>query len=403
MDPKGGGPSQGIRNSIPAQLALGRVNEVVCLDAPTCEYGCIDCFPIHKVGKGSSPWHYHRSFAPWLSEHLSQYEAVIIHGLWQYASYAVTHQIAKMRHAGRAVPRVYVMPHGMLDPWFQRDNSRRMKAWRNWFYWKLLERRTILNADGLLFTCQKELELARCAFHPYRPLQEFNVGYGVAQPPSFTETMRTAFIEACPQLGERSYLLFLSRIHPKKGVDLLIDAYSKIANSGSSRSSLPALVIAGPNDSEYAQSMQQLATRHGLLGKDDGPAVCFTGMLQGNAKWGAFYGCDAFVLPSHQENFGIAAVESLACGKPVLLSDQVNIASDIATDGAAVVAEDTDVGTQQMLNEWFTMTDDKRSSLANAAVNCYQKRYLPTAAAHTFVEAIQSSILRPNHLLPICE
>ncbi len=393
MAPKGGGPAQGIRNSIPAQLTLGHRTEVSCLDDPTCEYGCVDSFPIHKIGQGTSPWHYHRNFAPWLANHVYQYEAVIIHGLWQYASYAVTRQIDKLRKTGRPVPRVYVMPHGMLDPWFQKNKTRRVKALRNWFYWKLLEWRTIQNADGLLFTCQKELELARVAFHPYNPKQEINVGYGVAEPPTFNDQMQAAFIAACPRLGPRSYLLFLSRIHPKKGIDLLINAYAQLLRDCNRRFNIPTLVIAGPMDSTFAQSMQQLAGRHGLLDKDDGPAIYFTGMLQGDAKWGAFYGCEAFVLPSHQENFGIAVVEALACGKPVLLSDQVNIASDIVADGAAIAAEDTANGTRHMLYQWFSMNVAKRSRLACAATKCYRKRYLPTAAARVFLSAIQSANL----------
>ena len=76
------------------------------------------------------------------------------------------------------------MPHGMLDPWFQRDKSRRVKAVRNWFYWWLVERGVVNAADALLFTCQQELELARTTFGGYRPKREMDVGYGIAEPPA---------------------------------------------------------------------------------------------------------------------------------------------------------------------------------------------------------------------------
>ena len=105
---------------------------------------------------------------------------MIIHGLWQYQSYAVTGAVRRLRRSNPtgSTPRLFVMPHGMLDPWFQTDASRRFKAWRNWLYWKLIEHRTVSESDGVLFTCQKELELARLPFRPYRPRREINVGYG---------------------------------------------------------------------------------------------------------------------------------------------------------------------------------------------------------------------------------
>jgi hypothetical protein len=76
-------------------------------------------------------------------------------------------------------------------------------------------------------------------------------------------------------------------------------------------------------------------------------------MLSGAAKWGALYGCEAFVLPSHQENFGIAVVEALACGKPVLISDQVNIWREIVEDGAGLVEGDAEEGVEKLLRKFF--------------------------------------------------
>src|SRR5690606_26372536 len=194
------------------------------------------------------------------------------------------------------------------DPWFQRDKSRRLKAFRNEIYWRLTEKKTVNQADGLLFTCHQELLLARETFKGYKPKQELNVGYGIQAPPTYTEKSMP------PALADKPYWLFLSRIHPKKGVDLLIRAYDELCSQSSG---VPDLVIAGPADSDYARQMIEIA--------EDNPKIHFAGMLQGDAKWGALYGCEAFILPSHQENFGIAVVEALACSKPVLISDQVNI------------------------------------------------------------------------------
>ena len=98
-------------------------------------------------------------------------------------------------------------------------------------------------------------------------------------------------------------------------------------------------------------------------------------MLKGDAKWGAFAICDAFVLPSHQENFGIAVAEALACGRPVLISDQVNIAPEIAADGCGLVEPDTLEGTTRLLERWLALRPDEREAMRKQALATFAKRY----------------------------
>lgn len=395
MDPTTGGPCQGIRNSVPGLQELGCENEVVCLDAPDADYLETEGVCVHAIGASRGPWASHPALRPWLRENLSRFDAVIVHGLWQYHGYAVMRVVQELKQSqsDRPPPRVFVMPHGMLDPWFQNDPSRRIKAWRNLIYWKLIEGKTVAQADGLLFTCQRELELARQPFRPYRPRAELNVGYGVLSPPAGTAAGDETFRAACPGLNDRPYLLYLSRIHAKKGVDLLLRAYAKVARGEQVPANLPALVVAGPTDSPYADEMKRLAGELGLLSDGDAsgtpsPAIFFPGMLQGEAKWGAFYGSEAFVLPSHQENFGIAAVEALACGKPVLISDQVNICDEIASDGAGYVEGDDQAGVERLLERWLVRGDDERQEMGLRSVGCYARRFKPEAAARRLLDAI---------------
>jgi len=112
--------------------------------------------------------------------------------------------------------------------------------------------------------------------------------------------------------------------------------------------------------------------------------VYFPGMLTGAAKWGAFYGCEAFVLPSHQENFGIAVVEALTCNKPVLISNQVNIWREIHDGGAAVVADDTNDGTYSMLYNWSRLSSEDKEKMGNHARNCYERHFEVSAVVNRF-------------------
>jgi len=398
MDPATGGPCQGLRHSIPAMAGLGVVSEVASLDAPDAMFPVTDPFPVHRLGPARGPWAYAAGLMPWLLENLGRFDAVIIHGLWLYHGHAVRKAVAQLKArglpAGSKLPRVMVMPHGMLDPYFQRAPGRRLKAIRNWIYWKLVESPVVHAADALLFTCAEEMRLAQDTFSPYHPNAQLNIGYGVAEPPSPTPSTKAAFAAACPGLGERPYFLFLSRIHPKKGVELLIRAYVEEARKvegrkvgGREGGGFAALVIAGPLDSGYAAEMQALAAE--LVAPLGGLAeIHFPGMLTGEAKWGAFHGCEAFVLPSHQENFGIAVVEALACGKPVLISKQVNIWREIVGTDAGLVDDNTEDGTLRLLGSWLGDPERARQ-MAGKARGCYAAYFSIEQAARALDQALR--------------
>jgi glycosyltransferase involved in cell wall biosynthesis len=317
---------------------------------------------------------YSRRLRPWLERATRRFDAVIVHGLWQYHGLA-TH----LAVAPGSRTRCFVFPHGMLDPWFKRQYP--MKHLRKWFYWWLAERRVLRGAAAVLFTCEEEKRLARQSFagSSYR---ERVVTFGSAAPPDNPIAQRGAFFQLHPELRDRPYWLFLGRIHPKKGADMLIDAYASLAVRGAV---LPRLVMAGPcADAGYLGELQARAAASCPAG-----AVCWPGMLQGDAKWGALRAAEAFVLPSHQENFGIAVVEAMACGTPVLISNQVNIWREIAKDGAGLVEPDTAAGTLQLLQRWRALDATAACAMRTAAGKSFHQRYEIGAVARSLVATLQ--------------
>lgn len=380
MDPATGGPCQGIRNSIPALEKIGVYNEVVCLDSPDAEFIGSDPFVIRALGKGNGPWWYHKALVPWLLTNFSRFDVVIVHGLWQYHSYAVWKAMKKYKGSSttKKLPKVYIMPHGMLDPWFQKAKGRKLKAIRNVIYWKLIEAAVTNDADGVLFTCEQELLLARETFPGYAPKAELNVSYGIVLPPFYRDSMRLAFQLLYSSREGKPYLLFLSRIDFKKGVDLMISSYLALKEEGCE---LPALVIAGPGkDSAFGIKMQEMAVRD--------KEIMFPGMLTDDAKWGAFYGCEAFVLSSHQENFGISVVEALACGKPVLISNQVNIWREIEQGAAGIVENDSKEGAKNLLRKWSSLPASERLKMSKNARHVYERNYTIEQAALKMKEVL---------------
>lgn len=396
MNPEQGGVCQAVRTMITELSKIDIQNEVVCLDDPHASYLNESFYPIFALGPGKSSWCYTSKPIPWLLENLMRFDAVIVHGLWLYHGYAVRKSIKILRSRNRRnkiegkLPGIFVMPHGMLDPYFQDSPGRLLKSLRNKVFWKVIEKNIVNEADGLLFTSEEELRLARQPFKPYNPKRESVVGLGVEESPLFSFTMKNAFLEKCPELKNSAYLLFLGRIDKKKGVDLLIEAYTLLVKKTNRKNSdIPKLVIAGPGlNTEFGQKMLQMA--YGL--KEMQSRIFFPGMLAGDAKWGAYHGCEAFILPSHQENFGIAVVEALACGKPVLISNQINIWREIIQENGGISAEDSLKGTQELLDRWNKLGSLDKQKMGKQSRRAFENYFSTEIAAKKLTETLFSDI-----------
>lgn len=375
MDPKTGGPSQGLRNLSSFNMKLGLDVEVVCLDEVNQNYGVNEAVFIHKLGKGKTSFQYSPILLRWLIANIPRFDFVSVHGIWQYPNYAVYKAIKILKNRNVKVPKVVIMPHGMLDPYFQKATERKIKAIRNEIVWRLTEKRAINAADAIFFTCEEELLLAKTTFNGYQPKRDINVGYGIKKPPVYVPEMKTAFEEVFPQVKDKKYWLYLSRIDRKKGIDVLIDAYNQLT---AENHLLPELVVAGPTDSPYAQRMIQKA----------GPNanIHFTGMLTGDSKWGAFYGCEAYLLPSHQENFGIAIVEAMACEKPVLITKNINIWREIeAGNGGWILDEVNEYSLKKQLIHMASLGDAGLESKGKDAFDTYKNKFDVEERAEAFL------------------
>lgn len=393
MNPKQGGICQAVKTMSKGLTDRGIRNEILCFDQPNAVRAVEETVPVHPLGAGFGSWNYQPLYIHWLLENIIRFEVIILHGLWQYNGFGLQKalKIWKRKHALSTAPRLYLMPHGMLDPYFQRAPKRWVKALRNLIYWKRIEQHLVNGAEGLLFTSEEELLLAEKTFKGYAPKQKHVTGLGVDNPPLCNDAMPLAFSNTCPGLDAAPYFLFLGRIHPKKGIDDLLKAYSQLLENYHTRpvpagtAPLPKLVIAGPGmDSPYGHKISRLIANTAGLKSN----VFFTGMLQGDAKWGAFYGCEAFVLPSHQENFGIAVIEALACHKAVLISSQVNIWREIEEDKACLVAEDTIAGIHQLLKGWIARSSFQKEQMKDNARRCFEKNFSVTGAADRLLRAI---------------
>ena len=377
LDPSGGGPMEGVLQSSLACVRMGHQVEIASFDAPTAAFLADYPLPVHALGPARNGYGYTPGYVEWLRAHAANYDAVIVNGLWQY------HGLGAWRALhGSGVPW-FVFTHGMLDPWFKKAYP--LKHMKKWLYWPWADYRLLRDARAVLFTCEEERLLARESFWLYKA-REVVVSFGTSTPPADAARLKAAYLEACPALAGKRILLFLSRIHEKKGCDLMIEAFARVAAQHPDLH----LVIAGPDQTGWQATLQVQAAALGVADR-----ISWPGMLRGDLKWGAFHAAEAYLLPSHQENFGIAVAEALGCGLPVLISDKINIWREIAAAGAGFVDTDSADGCERTLRRWLALSEPERAGLRRAAQALFEERYTVEAMARSLLEVVERSTRLP--------
>ena len=357
LSPADGGPPENLRQLAAGYAQAGVDIEVLSQDAPDAPYLADYPFRVHALGPATSVYGRNPRIDSWLAAHLGEFDGAVVEGLWQYNGPAV-------RRAARAAGRPYaVFTHGMLDPWFQRKYP--LKYLKKYVYWLLTQYGVLRDARRVLFTTEAEAELAPTSFRPNR-WSAAVVPLGTTRPSGDAEQQREAFFAMCPGARGRRLLLFLGRIHEKKGCDLLIEAFAAVA------AAYPELdlVMAGPDKTGLQATLVEATRKHGIAER-----VHWPGMLLGDTKWGAFHASEVFILPSHQENFGIAIAEAIACRKPVLISNKINIWHYVTEDQVGFVDEDTVEGTVRLLRSWLESSPAGRQAIVDRTDACFAKRF----------------------------
>jgi glycosyltransferase involved in cell wall biosynthesis len=370
LSPSTGGPPEALRQLTKAYGQAGVEVEIATQDDPGAPYLSNFTVPVHPTGSRPSVYGYSRDLLAWLRQNVTRFDGVVINGIWTY------HGVAAAIAARGRVPYA-VFTHGMLDPWFKRQYpAKHLKKYVYWpaQYWVLR------NACAVLFTSALERDLAPQSFWP----NHWNgvvVPYGTGEPPADIDAQTAAWHSRVPALRGRHYMLFLSRIHEKKGCDLLIEAFAKVVRKYPDVD----LVIAGPDQVGLQAKLQRQAEGLGMANR-----IHWPGLLTGDPKWGALRNCDAFILPSHQENFGVVVAESLACGRPVLISNQVNIWPEIEEERVGLIAPDTLAGTEDLLSRWLALAVGERSAMAGRTTEVFRRRYSMRSCAAAIKSLFES-------------
>lgn len=312
----------------------------------------LDVHPVRRFPFGGS-----YAASPALTDDLERVaptcDLVHVHTLWTHATAAAI-RIARRRH----VPFV-VMPHGMLDP-----HSMSRKPFKKKLYGTAVEFPRLRHAAGMVYTTAGEQRLAESTV-PSLPSGHI-VTLGTDDPPDVKRSdAAAAFRSAYPHLADRRLVIHLGRIHPKKGLDILVPAFASVARQVPDAH----LLLVGPDQDNYLDVIRGLASSRGISDR-----VTHIPMLTGDRKWQALAAASVFALPSYQENFGIAVAEAARMSLPLVISNRVNLWPDVQDTGAGIV---TECNVKQVADAMTTLlTDDAASRQAgDAARNLARTRY----------------------------
>ena len=255
-----------------------------------------------------------------LDSAIAECDVVHVHTPWDPYNPAV---VSAAKRAGK--PYVVTI-HGMLDDWSMSVQSLKKRT-----YLKLIGRKMLEGAARVHFTAQAErdqaLKWAPNAKPAVLPLLMDLTPYDQLPGPELARERFSVLDTDEPRL------LFLSRVDPKKGVDLLIQSVAALQAEGRSVQAM----VAGPGEEAYVNQLKKMAEQLGVADR-----IHFLGMVRGDLKWSLYQASDLFVLPTHQENFGIVLVEAMGCSLPTLTTHRVDIWREIEAYGAKIVDDQSD-------------------------------------------------------------
>lgn len=327
LAPAYGGPTQVLKDLSQAQVAAGHSVSICTTDRDYPTNNCLpadyfrEAFPgpvtMHSFGVVYDPLLVSLGMKAWLQACIEKYDIVHIHGLYRFP---VTFAASLARK--RQIPYV-IIPHGALDPYLFARSSQRKLAFKR-LYERFFDLPNLNAAGAIHYTAIEERE--RTSFLQFNA-PSFVVPNGLDWS-RYQALPDRGWLRARLGFSDQPLVLFLGRLHFKKGLDLLIPAFAAL------RRQIPdvQLVIAGPDNDDYGKQVRGWVQEHAL-----NSSVHFIGALASDDTLKAYVDANVFVLPSYTENFGMTVIESMACGLPVVISDQVNIHAEVSSASAGIV------------------------------------------------------------------
>ena len=367
-----GGPSKVVLDTckalreagIEAEVATTTADENGDLPLPASQPTNVEGVPTYFFERHWS-WRYKVSWGltRWLDRNVRNYDLLHIHAVFSYSTTAAAY------YARRAQVPYVLMPHGMLNPWPLRQNRVLKRV-----YLSAIEKKNLARAAALQFTADDELA------------NSVIKGRANLVLPYVLELSAPANGHQVPRSKPR--ILFLSRLDPKKGIELLIEALSELADAGHDFD----FVIAGSGAPGYEEHIRRRIDASARLAEN----TRFAGFVDGADKTNLIQSSDLFVLPSFDENFGIAVVEAMASGLAVVISDQVNIHDQIRQEEAGIVVSPT-AGSVRDAIARLLLSPQLRSDLGQRGKQLVRSKFSKAAVTEETIKVYRDVLANSHH------
>ena len=369
LDPKFGGPTRGIIETSKQLIDSGLETEILTLDKKKFNYSKIK---IHNISSYIfNKYKFSLKLIKWLNKNKNKYDFFIIHGLWQFQT-LVARILLKKKYV--------VFAHGQLDPFFKLNFIKRIKKQ---LYWKLIEKKNLLNSRSLLITSIGEKNSLKNTYVDTSNIKKVIVKYGIYKEKINEKKVLKKFYNKFPELKKNNFYLFLGRYHEKKGCEIIINSINSLKKNFNSK-----ILLAGPiNKTKYEQKLLELIKKNKLQ-----KIILFSNALYGDEKWGAIKASKAMLLPSHGENFGISLVEALSLKKPVITTDKVNISKIIKKFNAGLISKNNLNSFKLRLLEFENYKQRKLSLMSSNALTCFKKNFDLSNKSKSFSKTIKEMI-----------
>tara|TARA_B110000971_G_C19960900_1_gene477930 strand:+ start:140 stop:1291 length:1152 start_codon:yes stop_codon:yes gene_type:complete len=355
LDPEYGGPPAAIVDSTIALNKIGFKVDIVTHDNKESQFVKIKNTTIHNLGPSLlGDYNLNFKFTKWLIQNRSKYDLFIVHGLWQFNTLAARLFLKK---------KYYVFVHGQLDPSYKKFFFNKIKKF---IYWNLIEKKNLKDSKFILLTNKKEKDLLNDTYVNTKGLKKKVVDYGILEPKYDTSKVKKIFYKKFKSLKDKDFYIYLGRFHNKKGCEIIMNAVKYF-----SLRKKPINVLMCGSNNIYKKYLQKISKDLNIEKN-----IIWSNFLKNDIKLGALLSSKAMLLPSYGENFGVALVEAMACGIPVLTTNKVNIYNYIIENNAGYISSPNNVNFIKIINKFENLKKSNITQLKKNAYRCFKNNFL---------------------------
>lgn len=355
LDPEYGGPPTAIVDSTIALNKIGFKVDIVTHDNKESQFVKIKNTTIHNLGPSLlGDYNLNFKFTKWLIQNRSKYDLFIVEGLWQFNTLAARLFLKK---------KYYVFVHGQLDPSYKKFFFNKIKKF---IYWNLIEKKNLKDSKFILLTNKKEKDLLNDTYVNTKGLKKKVVDYGILEPKYDTSKVKKIFYKKFKSLKDKDFYIYLGRFHNKKGCEIIMNAVKYF-----SLRKKPINVLMCGSNNIYKKYLQKISKDLNIEKN-----IIWSNFLKNDIKLGALLSSKAMLLPSYGENFGVALVEAMACGIPVLTTNKVNIYNYIIENNAGYISSPNNVNFIKIINKFENLKKSNITQLKKNAYRCFKNNFL---------------------------